>query len=387
MSGSDDLSIRRPVTDTMTITAALDDLEIDVDVPRVDLGRARADAVMAAVSVRIPGVDRVPLVVERTGIPAWGAAAGGDLLRGDRLVVAEQGRLPLVVGTAGPAAGAVVTVGDGIGFDAEGAPTSGPGAVAVIPSIGGIDLTVDGPASVTVDGAVPAGRTKLRAGDVIQVGPSTFVLVADVPPRRGQLTELGSIFVTVEPAPADLAVDPEQLPLGRIVGTAAGRGALLWSVTSDHPAHLALPVGPSASVAPLPGRPFVVAGPPATAIGFVAACVLRWAVLHGPDEIAIRFAAEPGSPLDDLAHRFRFLPHRQEDHPDHTVVEVATLDAVAADDPSPPRLLLVPTPADAPTGSVAVVDVTDGVVEHLPLPVIDPLTRLLSPLVPLPPVR
>lgn len=390
MATPEDLPRPRDVSEAMPITVVVGDLERDVAVSRLELGRARADAVLDEVRSSLPGIDRTDLVVDRTGTPAWGAAAGGDLLVGDRLVAAGERRSPFLLGTAGPAFGLLHPVGDEVRLSEQGAVAADdePAVAVLDAALGGYHLLPAPEAPpIHVNGSPVTGPVIAHGGDVVQIGLSSIVLVTDLPPRKGQLTELGNVFIGLGATPATTALTPEHLPLTSLVASVAARDERLWSVGPKHPQAFTVPVGDLTLAATAPGRPIVVIGPPERAVEVAAAWLLRLTVLHGPHRLGIRFATGPRSSLAELAHRFRFSPHLGPATAGivRPTVEVAEVGALTEADGDPPhRILLASRAEDVPVGAGAIVDLfTTPAPIVLPIHAVDPLVRLLAPLRPL----
>lgn len=309
----------------LALSVVVGGVEHDISVRWMDLGQARADAVVEAIVAAVPASAGVALVVERSGTPLWGAAAGGDLLAGDRLVPAGDRALPLLLAVDGPLAGAAEVL-DGPVEIGRGRPFGGrmvddeqvsrrhvrieplPHTVRVedLEATNGVERN-----GVRVDGV-----GDLRPGDVVTVGRSRLVLIGDPPPAPGRLTERGRVFIRPERAPLD-APWPD---LTEVVSAVVARRPPVWSVVPGHPHYLALPVAPGIDGVPVTAalarhRPIAVIGSREAVEPVVSAWLLRLAALHGPARFRLRVDAAPDGLLWGVRQAAHWLPHNVDHRP------------------------------------------------------------------------
>jgi hypothetical protein len=390
----------------LRLTVEVHGVAHDLDVPRLGLGAGRAEAVRATIDALVPAASTAALVVERTGTPIWGAAAGGDLVDGDRLVEAQHRRVPLLLGISGPLAGVVHPISAGAALH-RGAAVGG--RVVEDPEASRTHATVDVRPETTrlldlgsrngtfCNGVRVDGSVVLRAGDVVDVGASRLVYVADEPPTPGRLVERGRVFVR----PERLARDTAWLDLAAVVAAAVARRPPLWGLVPGHPHHLALPVAPASAGPPATAPPWTVLGP-SHVIGIVgnraevepvlAAWLARLTVLQGPARFRLRVDAAPDGLLWNLRRVAEWLPHNVLHPPARPAWEhLATLHL--AEPGAAPlargrrgdlRIWAATTPRALPVGTDVVLDLRSGPagVETMAVPVLEVVARWLAPVSP-----
>ncbi len=298
-------------------------VEHDLLVPRVGHGAAHGDAVRAAIELAVPAARRSDLVVDRSGTRLWGAAAGGDLLDGDRIVEPAARRLPMLVGVSGSLAGALHPMRSTHRLQ-RGGPFGG--RVIDDPDVSRTHLAVDVLDRATqvrdldsrngtlVNGVRVDGPVTLHAGDRIVLGSSELIVASDSPPKVGRLVERGRVFIRPERAP----LDAPWRSLPEVVADGLGASGRLWSLVPGHPDYLVVPgvVGSDGrSVWVALGRDRVV-GLVGVDDALVAAAVAAWLarilVLHGPSRFRLQVdAAALDGMLEDIARFARWFPHHR----------------------------------------------------------------------------
>lgn len=199
---------------TVVVTAVLDGPGLDLVVELAD-----GPDVEPALHAFEDLLGTSDLVVERTGRALPEALAGRELVSGDRLVRPGRRRRPALHGVTGPLRGASVTVAAeqriGRGAGAGGRPVDDPAlsrehlvVTAGPDGLRGRDL---GSSNGTRRNGEPlTGEVPLDAGDVLELGSSTVVVLDD--PDRGDHLRVGGGVVGLNPS----AAFPEVAPVVRV---------------------------------------------------------------------------------------------------------------------------------------------------------------------------
>lgn len=199
--------------DPFTVVVTVDGPGGGVDLV-IELGHdLDVDSAMRQIESHVGTSD---LVVDRTGRTVLDALAGRDLLSGDRLVKVSQRRRPAVSAADGPLRGAHATISAEriIGRGARlGERTVEDREVSrehllLVPRQGGLRARDLGSSNGTRrNGQALDGDTDLGGGDLIEVGASTLVVMAD--PPRGDHLRIGGGSVGLNASAAFPRVAPE----------------------------------------------------------------------------------------------------------------------------------------------------------------------------------